>query len=153
MTKTAVKTLRDTARELVADSVVEAAALDHQRNYHKIHIRRDGTVSFTESINRSDDLIDDGADHFAAIPSVATVGTGSVVCNCDYCNEVYNETDEQLAKDDGRSYDKDAKYATHADAIADAVANSDLGDMESDMLARFDEIPAGYFDDEDEDEG
>jgi hypothetical protein len=145
-------TLRSTARQAVIKSVSEAAAYDHQRNYHKLHIDRDGDVRWTEHINQSDDIIDSGADHFAAIPSVAVAGTGSICCNCDYCDEVYYAEDEQLAKDQGRDYDRDAKYADEGEAIADAVANSDLSGLEADMLAEFDAIPAGYFNDEEEEE-
>lgn len=50
----------------------------------------------------------------------------------------------------GWEYDKSAKYADADDAIADAVANSDLSDIEADMLAEFDAIPVGYFNDEDD---
>ena len=149
MTQTA-NTLRTTARDLVIEQVSAAATKDHERNYEKLHIRRDGTISWTESIDKYGDIIDSGADHFAAIPSVITVGTGSCSCNCDYCDEVYNADEEANALADGRKYDRDNKYDSDADAIADAVSNSDLEDMETDMLARFDEIETGYFDDEQE---
>lgn len=126
MTQTAT-TLRSAAREMVADECLEASRLSHIRNYHKLHIRRDGTVSWFESINQSDDIIDDGAAHFAAVPSVVTVGTGGCACNCDHC--------------------EDEGYDTIADAIADAVCEG--GDAYSeDMLAAFDAITDGYFDDE-----
>jgi len=147
-TATETKTLRSAARELVAESVTEAAALSHERNYHKLHIRRDGSVNWSESINRSDDIIDDRADEFAAVPSVITTGTGSFACNCDHCEDVYDAADEAMAVEQGREYDKAAKYASRADAIADAVSESDLTDIENAMLAAFDEIPEGYFDDE-----
>jgi hypothetical protein len=143
-------TLRETARQTVIDSVPERAANEHRRNYRKLHVYRDGDVHWTEHINHSDDIIDSGADHFAAIPSVACVGTGSYVCNCDYCNEVYSEQDEALAAEQGREYDKAAKYQDDEEAISDAVANSDLSDLEADMLAEFDQIPVGYFSDEEE---
>lgn len=139
-------TLRDTARELVIKQVSAAARKEHERNYEKLHIYRDGSVSWFECINKTDDLIDSEASHFAAVPSVITVGTGSCGCNCDYCNEVYDAEVEENALAD----DEDAKYESVSDAIDDAVLNSDTEDMEASMLVRFDEIETGYFDDEQE---
>jgi hypothetical protein len=120
-------TLRTAARELVIESVIWAAFRQHESNYHKLHIHRDGSISWLTCFNQSDDVIDREAQGFAAVPSVITVGTGSCDCNCDYCT---------------------SDYDMRADAIADAVSNSDLSDMENAMLAALDEIPAGYFDDE-----
>jgi hypothetical protein len=130
MTKThsPATTVRDLAKQNVKDSVTEAASKDHERNYEKLHVRRDGTVSWFESINKSDDLIDRQASDFRAVPSVITVGTGSVICNCDHC--------------------QDEGYETIADAIYDAVSNSDLSDIEERMLRELDAIEMGYFDDE-----
>lgn len=156
-------TLRQTAREMVASEMANAATKDHERNYEKLHVRRNGTLTWFESINESDDLIDDRADGFAAIRSVITVGTGSYACNCDYCNDVHDADDEAAAIAEGREYPhyrlpsdtepaSELMYATYEDAIADAVANTDLSDMEARMFAKFDMIPLGYFDDEDEDE-
>lgn len=151
-TQKTATTIRATARQAVIDSVPERAALEHARNYHKLHIWRDGAVSWSEHINRSDDIIDSGAKHFAAVPSVACVGTGSYACDCDYCNEIYDADNEARAAERGEEYDKDAKYSTTQEAIDDAVSNSDLSDVEDAMLAEFDEIEVGYFDDEDADE-
>jgi len=143
-------TKREQARQEVIDQVAGVAAASHKRNYRKMHIRRDGTADFGfEAINQSDDLIDDRADHFAAIPSVITVGTGSCACDCDYCNDMYDAEDERRAIEDGRNYAHANGYETTAHAIADAVADSDLSDITAIMLDNFDEIPAGYFDDED----
>ena len=133
-------TKREQARQEISDQVADVAAQEHRRNYRKLHIRRDGTADF--------DLIDDKAEHFAAIPSVACVGTGGYACNCDYCNEVYCAEDEARAAEDGRKYDREAKYETQEDAISDAVGDSDLSDLEARMLAALDEIEVGYFDDE-----
>ena len=131
---TATTTARETARQLVIDSVSEAAHKSHERNYEKLHVHRDGTVSWFESINRSDDLIDSEADGFALIPSVITVGTGGYACNCDYCNDIGKVIDGEVL--------------TAEDAIGNAVGDADLSDMEADMLRNFDEIPVGYFGDE-----
>ena len=141
-------TLRETARALVTEEVAPRAEYEHKRNYHKLHVNRDGTIGWSECINRSDDLIDSQADHFAPIPSVACVGTGNFACNCDFCNEVYSEDDELNAKDRGEEYDRSAKYESESEAITDAICESDLSDLEADMLADFDRIPIGYFDDE-----
>ena len=141
-------TLRNAARQLVSDSTIEAATKNHQQNYEKLHVGRDGTVSWFESINKLDDLIDREAGGFQAIPSVITVGTGSYMCNCDYCEEVYNADEEAYAKEQGDEYDKDEKYETVTDAIADAVGNEDQTETEESMLKSFDDIPVGYFSDE-----
>jgi len=121
-------TLRQSARELVSASVTEAATKGHEQNYEKLHVYRNGTVQWFESINKTDDVIDRHADHFTAVKSVVTVGTGGYACNCDHCN--------------------DTGYESKADAVADAVS-CDLSDLEQSMLDTFDEIPNGYFDDED----
>lgn len=141
-------TLRENALEMIAASVTEAATKQHQRNFWKLHVWRDGTVSWFEAVDSSQDLIDRHADHFAPVPSVITVGTNSFSCNCDYCNEVYDSTAEQLALEQGRLYDKSAKFVSFDEAIAESVNSSDLSDLESSMLAAVDDIPVGYFEDE-----
>jgi len=145
---TPTTTLRSEARLKVIDSVAECADYEHRKTYHKLHVYRDGDVRWTQHLSQSDDIIDSGAARFQAVPSVACVGTGSHCCNCDYCDDVYYPEAEALAIEQGRKYDKDSKYADDDAAIADAVANSDLSDMEADMLEHFDTIPAGYFGDE-----
>lgn len=127
---TAVETLRASAREAVSEFAREAAERSHQRNYHKLHVWRDGSVSWTESLNSTDDIIDRGAKHFAAVKSVISVGTGSYLCNCDFC--------------------EDKGFDSREEAICAAVDESDLSDLEAEMLKKFDAIPIGYFDDEPE---
>ncbi len=127
---TQTTTLRTQAEEIVRQSAKEAAEKSHERNYEKLHVRRDGAVDWFESINKSDDLIDDGADQFCAIRSVITVGTGSCACNCDHC--------------------ADEGYENKADAIADAISDGAIEEYEEQMIAAFAEIPVGYFDDEEE---
>lgn len=90
-------------------------------------MHRDGTVAWFESINRTDDIIDDRADGFAAVPSVGTFGTGGYACNCDHCN--------------------DSGYGTREAAIADAI-DCDLSGIEEAMTEALQQIPQGYFDDE-----
>jgi hypothetical protein len=159
---TQIATLRSAARELVIEQVPGAAHKGHERNYEKLYVHRDGDVRWTECINKSDELIDDQSDSrsIAAIPSVCTVGTGSFSCNCDYCNAVFDQTGEDLAADSARFVDSAAQaearqkyrnehsYASETEAVDDAVANSDLEDLEALMLAQFDAIEIGYFDDE-----
>jgi hypothetical protein len=122
-------TLRETARQNVIDSMREAAAFSHRRNFHRLHVRRDGTVTWFDSISKSDDIIDDRADGFAPIPSVGVWGTDGYACNCDFCSDA------------GYEGDIDA-------AIADAVGAGLDDSIEEEALRAFDEIPAGYFDDE-----
>ena len=142
--------LRSAARQAVIESVAERVGYEHKRNFHRLHVFRDGSVQWSEHRNQSDDIIDSGSDQFAPVPSVACVGTGSCSCNCDYCSEVYSAVDEAYAIEKGQEYDKAAKYADSEEAIADAVANTDTFDLEADMLAQFDAIEIGYFDDEEE---
>lgn len=130
--ETTTTTLRDQALDAMLEQVAERAAREHQRNYHKLHIRRDGTVSWHEAIDQHSDIIDGGAKGFAAVPSVCRVGTGSCECNCPWC--------------------EDAGYESTEDAIADAVAESDLDQVRDEMIQSFDEIPVGYFYDEEEPE-
>jgi hypothetical protein len=110
------------------DEITAAAAKEHQRNYQKLHVDRDGTVSWFESINRTDDLIDRNAPGFAAIASVITVGTGSVACNCDFCD--------------------DEAFANRDEAIDACIGEHGTQHIEDRMLEAFAQIPVGYFDDE-----
>jgi hypothetical protein len=121
-------TLRQAVTDQITEYVGQAAIYSHHRNYHKLHINRDGSLSWFEAINKADDLIDRKADHFCAVQSLITVGTGSCKCNCDWC-----DNDE---------------YDTQDDAIADAFADSDITWIEENMIYRLNQLPIGYFDDE-----
>lgn len=77
-------------------------------------------------------MIDSGAKGFAAVPSVARVGTGSYLCNCDHCEGPFTDT------------------WTQEDAIQQAVEDSDVADVERVMLEAFDKIHIGYFNDEED---
>ena len=147
-TQTATTTIRETARQSVIEQATEYCRLSHERDYSKLHVYRDGSVRWNEFNNESSDIIDSDADHFCAIQSVATVGTGSYCCNCQHCNEVYNAVEEERAIEDGRKYDKDSKYATFAEAITDAIGASDIGEVEEMLAKNFDAIEVGYFTDE-----
>lgn len=52
------------------------------------------------------------------------------------------------ARENGGENDKSTRYADDEEAIADLVAESDLSNLEADMLAEFDWILLGYFEDE-----
>jgi len=131
-------TLREQARDFVTDQAGKYAELDHARNYHRLHVRRDGSVAWTEFHDSSSDLIDGQANHFCAIHSVARVGTGSYVCNCDYCGSVVYPQNRQDETTDRQL----------AEAVQMAVDDSDLDSIAAAMLEKFDGIEAGYFDDE-----
>jgi hypothetical protein len=124
-------TLREQAIAAAQEMKYEVACIFHKRNYWKLHIWRDGRITLDESINQSDDLIDSQADHFCPVPSIITIGTGSVPCNCDWCqDEGYDSLDE---------------------AIADAVSEGGC-DVGVDFDEAIGNIPVGYFDDEEEEE-
>jgi hypothetical protein len=125
------KSLRDAAREAIQDAVTEAARQSHQRNYHRLHIWRDGTITWDEFLDQSSDTIDCEADQFAPVPTITMQGTGGFRCNCDYCESA-----------------KRGEYQSQEKAIDDAIADSDLSDLETGMLKALDAIPAGYFADE-----
>jgi hypothetical protein len=117
------QTLRQIARAAVVDEVGNAIIKSHERNYEKLHVWRDGSVSWREYINQSDDTIDRQAASFAPVASVACVGTGSIACDCEWCA-------------DGGKVDLSEMDGAEIDAT------------EQRMLAEFAEIPVGYFDDE-----
>jgi hypothetical protein len=147
---TQVVTLRSTARDLVIEQVSAAAHKQHERNYEKLHINRDGSVNWSESINESDDIIDRYADHFCAVPSVITAGTGSYSCNCPFCDEI----GKYLTADGSKVVDADSPEAEGGEeidadlAISNAVSDNGTSDLEDEMVAAFDAIDIGYFDDE-----
>lgn len=150
MPQVTTQMLRDTARQNVIDSVTEYATNSHLRNYYTLHIRRDGSVSWFEAPDANSDLIDPDASGFAAIASVGQTGCGGFGCNCQWCNEVYNAREEAEALDTGREYNRANKYASQDDAIYEAVSDSDLSGVEEMLLNALNEIPVGYFSDEDE---
>lgn len=123
MTTTKTTTAREIARAAVIAEVGNRITKDHELNYERLHVWRDGSISWREYINESDDTIDRHAASFQPVPSVALVGTGSCKCDCAWCA-------------DGATID------------ASDLDGSVLDEAQDDMLAQFDEIPTGYFDDE-----
>jgi hypothetical protein len=127
------ESLRAKALYAVRGEVGEAAANAHQGNYHRLHVRRDGTVHWSEYNDQNSTLVDDSRDddggNISTVPDVIRTGTGSVPCNCDHCEDVGYETVE--------------------DAIADAVADADTSGIEEGMVEQFARVcPVGYFEDE-----
>jgi hypothetical protein len=115
--------LRTIARWAVMEEVENAIIKSHERNYEKLHVWRDGSVSWSEYTNQSDDTIDKQAASFAPVPSVACVGTGSIACDCEWCA-------------DGGKVDLREMDGAEIDMI------------EHRMVVEFAEIPVGYFNDE-----
>ena len=147
---TSTTTLRGQAREAIESELRERLVNEHRMGYHTLHVRRDGTATWYEGHNSSDDLIDPRADEFgfAAIKSVCKVGTGSFRCNCDFCNAVYDATEETDALEMGREYKREEKFATREEAIDEAVSAGDGSEALESMLREFEAIEDGYFNDE-----
>jgi hypothetical protein len=110
-----------TFRQKVADSIpnyaVEAERQNHHLYYYKLLVYRNGKLSWSQFINKTDGTIDPEANHFAAIPDLCCVGRGSCACDCDYCCSVYSAEEERDAIEDG-------KYASREEAIDEAVADA-----------------------------
>lgn len=117
------QTLRQIARAAVVDEVGNAIIKSHKRNYEKLHVWRDGSVSWREYTDLQSDTIDQRAVGFAPVPSVACVGAGSIACDCDWCA-------------DGGTVD------------LSEMDGAEIDMTEHRMVVEFAEIPAGYFDDE-----
>jgi hypothetical protein len=143
-----------TLRQKVADSIpkcaVEAERQSHDLYYYKLLVYRNGSLSWSQFVTASEGTIDPEANHFAAIPDLCCVGRGSCACDCDYCSSVYSAEEEQNAIEDGVEYNRGEKYTSREDAIADALSNGDcdLSDVRARMLEALDDIPIGYFYDE-----
>ena len=116
-------TIRHTARAAVSNETAPNIEKRHQRNYHRLYVRRDGSLHWGEESSADTQLIDHGAASFAPVPNVALVGTGSIGCDCDWCA-------------DGGTVD-----------VSD-VDGDEIDAVEACMLDEFDTIPRGYFDDE-----
>lgn len=120
-------TLRALVREQISRRALQAATHEHYDGYWRLDVYRDGSLSWQESVSGDEQTIDEEADGFKAIPTLAYVGTGSCKCHCEACNNPDAADPEE--------YD-------HSDAVEW---------IERDMERALDEIAVGYFDDEDED--
>src|ERR1035437_5996148 len=124
---TETTTLRATARQTVMDSVSACAGKRHEEAYQTLYVYRNGVVDWDWHYDQNEQRIDKWAKTLDTIPAVATVGTGSFRCNCDYCESVYSKEDEEHALECGKEYNKSEKYADYDGAISDCVSNDDLG--------------------------
>lgn len=140
----------------------DAAMKEHERNYESLTVYPDGDLVWNEKINKESYSPDSY--------SLITVGTGSVPCNCDWCHDniMHKETgacdskdgwiasysDEELSERGFNSaeaaYEADRKsgnliklYPEDYDFDSDA-----LGYKQEEMIAAVEEIPLGFFDDE-----
>jgi hypothetical protein len=142
-------TKREIAALGIEEAVAEAAAKEHARNYWTLHVHRDGGVSWSETFNSTDTLMETVNDRLVPRPAVLRgEGTGSFDCNCEYCNSVYNAEAEELALAEGRTYDRSNKWETREEAITECVNGGDWSDLEAAMLEELNKIPLGYFEDD-----
>jgi hypothetical protein len=112
--------IRGEVEEALNGEVSNAQSNNHQRNYHTLCVRRDGTFFWMEEASPSTRCIDPDASEFAAYPELIQVGTGSEDCDCESC------TGE--SEDD--SDDPEPLYLLEL------------------MVQSLDQIAIGYFDDE-----
>lgn len=108
------------------EHVHDALRKGHERNYETLYVYPDGECRWSEEADANTYRVRDGEP----IPYLAKAGTGSIPCNCDWCQGP-DAVDSAEEIDFG------------ADEI---VYQSD------EMQRRLDEIPAGYFDDETDDQ-
>jgi hypothetical protein len=112
--------IREEVEKALTREVSNAQSNSHQRNYHTLCVRRDGTFFWMEEVSPSTRCIDPDAAEFAAFPELIQVGTGSADCNCKSC--------KGESEDD--SDDPEPLYLLEL------------------MGQHLDEIEIGYFDDE-----
>ena len=117
-----IKPIRLRVSEAIGDHAQDVLRKSHERNYETLYVDSDGECWWSEEADSNTWQARDGE----AIPSLAKAGTGSVPCNCDWCQG--------------------------PDAV-DSTSEIEFGSGEIDyacsvMARRLDEIPTGYFDDE-----
>lgn len=162
-------TIREAIAERIStgDYVSQVARKAHEQNYERLDCHRDGTLSWQEDVTADTRTIDDQAVEFAAIPTLAIVGTGSQGCECDWCNtcegcsHVRGDLLPGFARDDnsglvvnietGKPCANCAGYCSTEPNDID-FESDELTQMQDEMLAELDAIHAGYFDDEPDDE-
>ena len=124
----ATMTIRDRVEQLMEGEIGNALRRSHEGNYETLYVTREGYLYWREEIDSATRDIDD--DEFAPMPHLIQVGTGSISCNCDWCQGP-NAVEETWTID---------------------FATEEYSEMYDRMLARLTEIPVGYFDDETEEE-
>lgn len=85
MTQT-TQIIRQAVESKIEDQLTEALRKQHELNYEKLYVSRDGDLWWSEDVNRDTQLIDREAEGFAGVPYLIQVGTGSCSCNCDWCD-------------------------------------------------------------------
>ncbi len=133
-------------------TLTEALRKSHERNYESLYVGTDGEVYWSESINRSDRQFYRNQPGMVYVERLLIVGTGSCDCNCDYCDEIGKSinVDGKVVSEDDPTFDP-AAIITAADAISQAVGDSDVDEYQGQIEEAFAAIQVCYFDDEKED--
>ena len=79
-------TIRQAVANNLENHLANALRKAHELNYETLYVDRDGEIWWSEEASADTHIIDREADEFAAIPSLIQVGTGSIRCNCDWCD-------------------------------------------------------------------
>ena len=79
--------IREDVKDAFHKEADSARENSHQRNYHTLCVRRNGTFFWMEGASASTRCIDPNAAGFAAFPDLIQVGTGSVDCECESCED------------------------------------------------------------------
>jgi hypothetical protein len=112
-------TIRELVSEKISNEVATASIKQHERNIETLYVDSDGEVFWDEQVSTNTWLQrEDGS-----LMSIYRTGTGSCACNCDAC----------VAGDDP------ADWAGACDGISEFA---------DELQAKADEIPAGFFADE-----
>jgi len=108
----------DLIRDRLAD---ETARNEHRQMHHKLYVYPDGHIHWGYEADYYTHLCLDGRP----VPILADVGTGSVACDCAWCEEVDDPDDIDWQDDE-------------------VAITSD------EMIRKLNKIPHGYFVDEDQ---
>jgi hypothetical protein len=112
-------TIRELVSEKVSKQVAAASIKQHESNIETLYVNSDGDVFWDEQVSADTWLqSEDGS-----LTSIYQAGTGSCPCNCDACSDGYDP----------------------ADWAGSCVGISDFAD---ELQAVVDEIPEGFFADE-----
>lgn len=125
-------TMRETVRDTITDHVSAAASRDHELFYERLEVRRDGELRWVTAPNENERTIDerDESQNAVPVPTLAVVGRGNVACNCEWCSPPEGEPETPSDEID------------HETEVLDHI--------ESEMVRHLDQVPVGYFDDEEE---
>lgn len=98
----------------------KVAEKGHQNNYHTLYVMPDGDVYWSEEVDSNSQDYIRYSNPIKYVAALATTGTGSVKCDCDWCRE-----------DEEPEFEYDELYY-----------------IESRLIEALDNIDIGYFDDE-----